>query len=310
MMKVQEFPRSRINRDFRTHVTLGTFDGVHIGHRSILREVISSARDKGGTSAVVTFDRHPISVLRPDASPLILSTLDEKCSIFEAAGIDITFVLPFTRELADLSAGEFIAEYLIDRLNMETLIVGYDNGFGRKREGSPETFRELSGKLGFNLRIVEAVDHDGTTVKSSEIRSLLAKGNVEAASRLLGADYSLSGTVQKGWGIGRGMGIPTANIDPETIETMLPAPGIYAGWVEYGGGKYVAVANCGARPTFDSDEEVVEAHIIDFDGELYGEVIRLGFTRRLRDIGKFASRGELAGQIRKDIEFTKSLTIR
>lgn len=291
----------------KTSVTLGTFDGVHIGHRHILHEVISRAKSAGETSLVLTFDSHPLSVLKSDFSPKLLMTLDEKLTVFEKIGIDITCIIPFTKEIAGLSARHFIEDYLLKRFNMGTLIVGYDHGFGKKGGEARESFHDLSSLLDFSLKTVEPVEHDGIIVKSSEIRSLIADGDVEFASKLLETDYSLKGTVVEGKGLGKKIGIPTANVEPDNKDKIVPACGVYAGWAEHEGKRLNAVVHIGPRPTFDIEKESIEAHLFEFSENLYGKKIRIGFIRKLRDILRFDTEDELTNQIKNDIKTTKKI---
>lgn len=291
----------------KTSVTLGTFDGVHIGHRHILHEVISRSKSAGETSLVLTFDSHPLSVLKSDFSPKLLMTLDEKLTVFERIGIDITCIIPFTKEIAGLSARQFIEDYLLKRFNMGTLIVGYDHGFGKKGGEGRESFHDLSSLLNFSLKTVEPVEHDGIIIKSSKIRSLIADGDVESASRLLETDYSLKGTVVQGKGLGKKIGIPTANVEPDNKEKIVPADGVYAGWAEHEGKRLNAVVHIGPRPTFDIEKESIEAHLFEFSGNLYGKKIRIGFIRKLRDILRFGTQDELTNQIKNDIKTTKKI---
>jgi riboflavin kinase/FMN adenylyltransferase len=217
--------------------------------------------------------------------------------------------MPFTKQIAKLSAEDFICQYLIDRLNMSTLIAGYDHGFGNNREKSPESFKNLAFKHNFTFKMVQPVTFEGIIVKSSALRSLIAEGDVEKASNLLGRDYSLKGKVIHGNNLGKRIGFPTANINPETDDKILPASGVYAGWVEIDTTRKKAVVNLGSRPTFDIKNEALETHLIDFDGDLYNNEIRIGFTRRLRDIVRFDSYDDLKHQITSDIEITKELII-
>ena len=236
----------------------------------------------------------------------MLSTLDEKLTSFEKVGIDITCVLSFSEHIASLSAEEFIREFLIGHFGLSTLIAGYDNNFGKKT-GKPESLSELAQRLQFSLKVVAPEKEGGIIVKSSTIRALITEGNVEAASGLLGRYYSLQGKVIQGNRLGKKLGIPTANIEPEHDEKILPASGVYAGWMEFGGERRNAVINLGARPTFNIDNEAFEAHLIGYDGDLYGRKVRTGFVRKLRDIVKFDTLQELKEQIYRDIELAKEL---
>lgn len=309
MKLVKDFPRPSKKWEIRTSITLGTFDGVHIGHRRVLQGVINEAKKKGEKSLVITFDRHPLSVLKPGFPPRLLSTLDEKIILFDNIGIDITCVIPFTKKIAGLTAEQFVRDYLTARFGMGTLIAGYDHGFGKKREESEETFRKLAKELNFRFKIISPEKYGGTIVKSSTIRRMIIEGKVESASELLGRDYSLKGTVIRGNSLGKKIGIPTANIEPENDEKILPASGVYAGWVEFEGILKKAVVNLGTRPTFNIDSEALETHLIEFNGDLYDKAVRIGFIRRLRDIVKFNTQEELKHQINNDIEITKDLII-
>ena len=250
---------------------------------------------------------HPLSVLKPGFSPKLLSTLDEKLAVFEKIGIDIACIISFTKEIAGLSARNFIEDYLLKRFNMGTLIVGYDHGFGSKDGKSRESFHDLSRLLNFSLKIVGPVKYDGIIVKSSKIRTLIAAGDVEFASRLLETDYSLKGIVVEGNRLGKKIGIPTANIEPENKEKIVPSGGVYAGWAEHEGKRINAVVHIGPRPTFDIEKETIEAHLLEFSENLYGKKIRLGFIRKLRDILRFGTLDELTNQIKNDIETTKKI---
>ena len=309
-MKIyKNFDISRSNCGFKTTVTLGTFDGVHIGHREILKKVIDRAEQSGEQSSVVTFDRHPSTVLKPDLSPNLLSTLDEKLSLFETIGIDITFVISFTKQIAEMNAEQFMKEYLITCLGMSHFIVGYDHGFGKERKGTSDILRELAHKYNFILEILKPVTYNGMVVNSSIIRSYLSEGKVDSASVLLGTDYSLRGYVISGHGLGRKIGIPTANIMINDPKKIIPLSGVYAGWLEFEGTKRESVLCLGSRPTFNREEEAIEVHIPEFGGNLYGKEVKVGFSQRLRDIEKFESQQALVQQIKKDIETLKQLVL-
>jgi riboflavin kinase / FMN adenylyltransferase len=305
-MKIyRNFTPSQPYCGIRSTVTLGTFDGVHIGHRQILHRVVENASKTGEKGVVVTFDRHPISVINPEVSPGMLTTLEEKLDLFAEAGIDCTYILTFTLQIAKMSAELFIKEYFIDCLGMTCFIVGYDHGFGKDRKASTKELREYSHHLNFNLEIVKPVTHFGTIVKSSTIRARILEGNVLAASKLLGRNYSFSGKVVHGQGIGKKIGFRTANLQKEDPEKILPPAGVYSGWVKLEGKKLLAVISIGPRPTFNSTEEVIEAHIPEFEGDLYGQCLQVGFLDFQRGIQKFDSADSLVKQIKKDIEISK-----
>ena len=289
----------------KSTLTLGTFDGVHIGHRHILKQVILRAHQSGEKAVVLTFDRHPGTVLNQKYSPKLLTTLDEKLAIFDEIGIDITFVITFTKSISEMTAEQFIKEYLIDCLGMSHFIVGFDHGFGKGRNGSSENLKSLAQKYNFILEIQKPIIINGMIVKSTTVRELIIKGKFELASQLLGAEYSLRGCVIPGHGVGKKIGVPTANITVKDSEIIIPSSGVYAGWLESDGQKRDAILCIGSRPTFGGEEETIEAHIPEFEGDLYGKGVRVGFVKRLRDIVKFKSSQELVQQIKKDIEVLK-----
>ena len=303
----------------QTVATLGTFDGVHIGHRQILEKVIVEAKKANVNAIVLTFDQHPISVIKPDVIPKLLTTLDEKLAIFENMGIDIVFVLSFTKEIASMTAGQFIKRYLIDCLGMNTFIIGYDHHIGKDRNASSENILELSKKLNFNVHILQPVKIDGVNVKSSIIRTQLLDGKVDSASVFLGENYSLSGNIVRGRGIGKKIGFPTANLIPENAEKIIPSNGVYAGWAEIEDvqperfDKLDAAIMIGSCPTLVEhsmlypNEESIEIHIPDYKADLYKKIIRVGFNKKLRNIKKFASKNELIEQIKIDVDNLKHL---
>ncbi len=302
MKIIQRFKPSDSTCEKSSTVTLGTFDGVHAGHAEILGRVAAHSIRSGTTGVVVTFHRHPAAVLGKDSSPNLLTTNEEKLALFESAGIDTTCVLEFTESIAGMHAEEFIREYLVSCLGMKHFVVGYDHGFGRGRGGTTEELKQYADRFAFELEIVPPVLRDGREVKSSIIRAMLREGDVSGAAILLGRDYSISGSVVHGAAQGRKLGFPTANIVPDDPGKIVPAPGVYAGWVEIDGKRKRAVISIGPRPTFGISEEALEVHIPDFDKDLYGVIITTGFTRRLREIIKFESQRDLIEQIRRDIE--------
>ena len=294
----------------RSVATIGTYDGIHLGHQRIIREVVSWARDEDAASIVVTFDRHPMMVIDSSKTPGVITIIEERCVILEELGIDIVYILPFTKEVSQLDARTFINRYLIKPFGMIGFVAGYDHALGHRRKGGGEHLSELSTELGFSLRIVKPVnnDGDGIPVKSSTIRSLLRQGDVTTVTEYLNRDYSIKGTVVRGRGIGRQIGIPTANIKPEDENKLLPGSGIYSGWVEFGGNRYDAVISCGSKPTFDIAQEEIEAHLLNYNGDLYGSKVRVGFSNWIRTIEKFSSSEELVNKIYSDIELTRKRT--
>jgi riboflavin kinase/FMN adenylyltransferase len=284
-------------------VTVGNFDGVHVGHREILRIVTRRARDRGGEAAVYTFEPHPRKVLRPDAAPRLLTTLEQKLELIEAEGVDLAIVERFDRAFAARSAVEFVRDVLHARMHPEEVYVGYDFRFGHDREGSMRTLTELGPHLGFAVTIVPEVTVGGRDVNSTRIRELLEQGAVEEAALLLGRPYRIRGHVAAGQRRGRTLGFPTANLDPEN--EVLPAQGVYAGRLrllgDRGAGELPAVVNVGRRPTFEEAAEVLaEAHVIDWAGDLYGRRVELAFLHHLRDERRFPDVEALKRQIAAD----------
>jgi riboflavin kinase / FMN adenylyltransferase len=302
MRIIEGFSPSQGSCGLDSAVTLGTFDGVHIGHQEILGRVIRRAGESHIDSVVVTFDRHPSAVLKPESFPGLLTTLDEKIEAFSRAGIQVTCILTFTEEIAAMSAGDFIRDYLVGCLGMKWFVAGYDHGFGRGRGASSEEFERYAAEYGFSLETVEPVIHSGTLVKSSEIRVRISKGDVAVAASLLGREYSLRGTVVHGTGEGRKIGFPTANLLPDSPDKLIPGKGVYEGKAVFGETRAPCVISIGPRPTFGPSPETIEAHIPGFSGNLYDTALTLEFTRRLRDITAFASAASLAEQIRRDID--------
>jgi riboflavin kinase / FMN adenylyltransferase len=291
----------------RPVVTIGNFDGVHVGHRAILDTVVTRARDLGGEAVVYTFDPHPRKVLRPADAPGLLTTLEQKVELLQAAGVDAVVVEPFTAAFARIEAEEFIRSRLHAQLRPVEVYVGYDFHFGRDREGSMRLLTELGPRLGFAVTIIPEVTVDEGDVNSTRIRQVLAEGRPELAQRMLGRPYAVRGRVVRGEERGRQLGFPTANLDPEN--EVLPAAGVYAGHLRVldagqpaKGTTLPVVANVGRRPTFEgSGALVAEAHAIDWSGDLYGRRIELSFRTRLRGEQRFASVDALREQIAADV---------
>ena len=285
-------------------VTVGNFDGVHVGHGEILRIVNERARAHAGEAAVYTFEPHPRKVLRPHAAPKLLTTLEQKLELIEAAGVDVTVVEPFDRAFASQSAVEFVRDVLYARLRPQEVYVGYDFRFGHDREGSMRTLTDLGPHLGFAVTIVPEVTVGGRDVNSTRIRELLALGHVDEAALLLGRPYAVRGRVVEGDRRGRTLGFPTVNLAPEN--EVLPAVGVYAGRLRVldgraGQGALPAVINVGRRPTVKVDDPVVaEAHVIDWSGDLYGQRVELAFLHHLREERRFADLEALRAQIARD----------
>jgi riboflavin kinase/FMN adenylyltransferase len=309
----------------RAVLTIGNFDGIHIGHRAILRTVTDRARTLDGEAVVYTFDPHPRKVLQGERAPGLLTTTEQKLELLAAAQIDLVVLEPFTPEFARTSPEAFVRECVHARVAPREVYVGYDFHFGRDREGSMRTLTELGPRLGFAVTIVAEVTIGSRDVSSTRIRERLAEGSVEEAALLLGRPYAIRGRVVRGDQRGRTLGFPTANVAPET--EVLPGHGVYAGRVRLlddppaagpgaaqgaaaegaaggpaPGASFAAVTNVGRRPTFKPDDPpLAEAHLLDFAGDLYGRRIEVSFEARLRDERRFAGPDALREQIARDV---------
>lgn len=287
-------------------LTIGVFDGVHRGHQAILHHLAAGAYENGAPAVLLTFDPHPAVVLAGRELKL-LTTADERAELAGALGLEAVVTHPFDRTVSEMSAGDFMAR-LKDHLGLSHLLIGYDFALGKGREGNAGRLAELGRELGYSVEVVNAVSDESGVISSTEIRELISVGSVDAAANLLGRPYALSGPVIHGDGRGRGLNIPTANIHyPES--KLLPANGIYACRARLGADLYAAATNVGFNPTFTPDKRTVnvEAHILDFDRDLYGQELELEFIARLRDELKFDSVEALLVQIRADIEQTREI---
>ena len=281
-------------------VTIGSFDGVHLGHRRLLSEFVAEAREAGAPAVVITFYPHPAEVLGKVREPFYLSTPEEKAALMADLGVDVVVTHPFNRDVARLSAEEFM-ERVRRHLGLRRLWVGYDFALGRNREGNIPTLRQIGERMGYTLVVFPPYEVDGEIVSSSRIRRALADGDVEKAARLLGRFYSVPGEVVRGDGRGRGLGFPTANL-AVWEKRMVPASGVYAAFARVGDKVYPAVVNIGVRPTFEERAAPrVEAHLLGYSGNLYGEKLTLEFVKRLRAERKFPSAEALRAQIEHDV---------
>jgi riboflavin kinase/FMN adenylyltransferase len=280
--------------------TTGTFDGVHLGHRKILSQLVAKAKEVGGESVLLTFSPHPRIVLQPDVELELLSSENEKIALLEHTGIDHLIIHPFTREFSRTQSLDFVREYLVNRIGVKHLVIGYDHHFGRNREGSFEHLREFGPIYGFQVEEITAFDIDQVNVSSTKIRKALADGQVELANSYLGTPYSISGTVIKGEQIGRTIGFPTANIECDCSHKLLPADGVYAGKLYVNGHSYNAMANLGSRPTLGSKQRKLEVHCIGTDIQLYESEVRFELYKFLRGIEEFANLEALKKQLEED----------
>lgn len=284
---------------------LGNFDGLHVGHQAILKNVFERAEAKGGTAMAFTFDPHPVKVLFPERSLELLCTLREKIDLIEACKITHIFCLEFTREFSHQSPRDFVKTFLVDRLKVREVLVGKNYGFGKGRSGNVETLRALGEEFGFHVEIVPPVILKGQMVSSSLIRKLLLEGKVEEAIPLLGRPYQVEGTVIEGEGRGRNLGYPTANILPG--DKLIPGNGVYAVNVEKKGMVFPGIVYVGTQPTFQNSLRQIEIHLFNYADKLYGEDLKVHFFGTVRGEKKFPDRNALVEQIKIDILNAKEI---
>lgn len=286
-----------------TVLTVGTFDGIHRGHLDILRTVAGRADASGMRSLLVTFDPHPLEIVNPPAAPPLLTVGIEKSEVVAESGVSFMAVVPFDRHLAAYRAEEFVDEILRKRFHMKELVIGYDHGFGRGREGNVETLQALGRARGFLVHVVPAVSTSGGSARpasSTLIRRAVAGGDLETATRELGRRYSVVGKVGAGDRRGRLLGFPTINLGTPHPRKLLPPEGVYAVFVQTPRGAFGGMMNLGGRPTFGDSTVTLEAHLLDADVELYGATVKVEFVARLRDVRRFPSPDALRAQLDTD----------
>lgn len=287
----------------RPVVTTGTFDGVHLGHRKIIDNLIQSARELDGESVLFTFYPHPRMILNPEDENLqLLNTQSEKIDLLAKAGIDHLVIYPFSTEFASITAEAFVKEILVEAIGATKLVIGYDHRFGHKREGNFEQLRLLSKSYPFEVEEIPPKDLDQINISSTKIRNALFAGDVETANHFLGYSYQLTGVVLAGNRLGRTIGFPTANVQPTYKHKLIPGNGVYAVQVLASGISYPAMLNIGYRPTINAkaDKPTIEAHLFNFDGNLYDTEVTISFIHRLRDERKFQNLDELKEQLERD----------
>jgi riboflavin kinase/FMN adenylyltransferase len=295
-------------------VSIGAYDGVHLGHRAVIAEVRRLAEDRGLQTVVVTFDKHPAQVVRPESAPRLLTDLDQKLELLAGVGVDTTYVIHFDEERAAEPAADFVDDVLVSCLDARFVVVGEDFHFGHRRGGNVELLTSMGATRGFAVEGLELVGADGVPggekVSSTAIRALLTAGDIGQANALLGRPHEVRGIVEHGDARGRDLGFPTANI-AVPAEILLPADGIYAGWLERADGTVHPTAmSLGHRPTFYERPEgapLLECHLIDFSGDLYGEHVKVRFLERLRGEERFDSVDALIAQMAADVERTREL---
>ena len=303
---------SEVNKDENTAVTLGTFDGLHVGHQDILKVLIEKATKCNCRNFVITFEPHPRLVLSKENGIKILTPLDEKVEVFEKYGVENLLVISFTKTFAEQTSEKFIEDYIINKVGAKEVIIGYDHKFGKNRDGDESTLRELAEKHNFGLTVAQAKTVDGETVSSTKIRKALHNADLEKVNSFLGRKYILIGEIVKGAGRGRSLGFPTANVELDDKNKLIPQRGVYAVSCNVGGEILNGVMNIGLRPTFENLEDpVIEVNLFNFDREIYNETIKIEIHKRIRDERKFNSKEELINQIENDkkeaIELTSNL---
>lgn len=286
-----------------TGLTIGNFDGVHLGHQKILRGVLERARQSGLMSAVLTFYPHPARVLRPAEAPALLETLEQRLRAIEALGIEAALVIQFDAGLAEIGPEDFVQRFLVDTMRAQSVLIGANFRFGHRQAGDAKSLADLGAQLGFEVAIVPPVVEGGSVVSSTAIRKALLGGDVEQAARMLGRPFSLAGEIRTGTGQGRKLVVPTLNLATE--QELLPKDGVYATEAAVEGKTYWAATNIGVRPTFDGARRTVESHLFDFNEDLTSGKLKVRFRKRLRDEQKFSGPAELRAQVLRDIEQAK-----
>ena len=281
-------------------VTIGTFDGVHIGHQEIIKKLVANAKSNEGESVILTFFPHPRMVLQKSNQVKLLNTLDEKIELLTKSGLDHLIIEPFTKKFSRLSALEFSRDLLVNGIHAKILVIGYDHHFGRNREGNFEQLKEYGSTYGFEVHEIPAQDIESIAVSSTKIRRALEEGAVAKANQYLGYNYMLSGDVVKGKALGRQYNYPTINIKIKEDYKLIPKSGVYVVDTVINNEHFYGIMNIGKRPTLNGRRKTIEVHLLDFDENLYGKSIRVHLLKRLRDEQKFASVEHLFSQIKKD----------
>lgn len=292
---------NEIKINSKSVITVGTFDGVHLGHKKLFERVQKKAKDLNYVSIILTFDPHPRQVLFDSNQPMLLSLKDEKIEIIFGCKVDYLFVINFTKEFSHQSSESFVEDFLVKKLNLGMLVIGHDHKFGKNRTGDENKLRELAARYKFDVDVVEPVFIDDEVISSTKIRNALMQGKIKTVSKYLGRDYSFCGKVVHGATRGRILGFPTANIELTNSLKLIPSGGVYVVKCLINGKDYYGIMNIGFRPTFEEKGKLVsEVHIFDFNEDIYEKEIKISFIDRLRDEKKFSSKEELIYQIERD----------
>ncbi len=302
MPTVECFGIDQVKREGRSVVTVGSFDGLHRGHRLLLAALQEEARARAGSTTVVTFEPHPQLVLKKSGQPPlhILTSAEEKVALLREIGIDRVVVIPFTLKFSQTSSSTFVRDILYHKIGMQAIVIGHDHGFGKNREGDVATLSALGQELGFAVRELPPYQTGDTVVSSTQIRQALLRGEIERANDWLASNYQLSCKVVPGDGRGKSLGFPTANVEPENPDKLIPANGVYAVIVKLSGQKFGGMMNIGVRPTFAGAARTLEVHLLDFNRDIYGQRLELYFIARLRAEKKFDAIPALVAQLHDD----------
>jgi len=295
---------SGIGNDRGTVITVGTFDGVHLGHRQVLERITRRAREADHKSVLVTFEPHPLEVVNPQAAPMLLTMGHERREILAQSELDMVVFLEFTRELSQYTPEDFV-RMLLDRFNLKELVIGYDHGFGKGRAGNARLVTQLGSRLGFDVDVVAEVDLGALPVSSTLVRRSVTGGDLRLARKLLGRAYSMTASVVHGEGRGRDLGFRTINLALDNPRKLLPPDGVYAVSAEWPEGASGGMMHLGPRPTFSDEGRSLEVHLFDWEGDLYGQQIKVWWVERLRDVRRFSSTSDLQRQLAIDLDEAK-----
>lgn len=299
---------AEIKHDEKSVITLGTFDGLHLGHQQIVETVIRKSKQLGGRNYLLTFDPHPRKVIPGRNDIKLLSTLDEKISVLEQLGLENLFVINFTSEFSKQTPEEFVEKYLVNGIGLKEIVIGYDHHFGKGRDGNFELLQELGKKFNYHVTLVPEFSADGETISSTKIRNALLNGDVVKAAKMLGRFYSFKGKIVRGDGRGKKLGFPTANISIDYDDKLVPVKGIYAAECIVENQRHYGLLSLGSRPTFHKDGDVIpEFYIFDFDRDIYDSIMQVNLVERIRDEEKFNSVDELIVRMKKDEEVGRKI---
>lgn len=297
------------DRNLNTVLTVGTFDGVHAGHRVLIKTVVDIARERDARSVIVTFDPHPRDIIDPGSDGIrLLSTLEERAELLDDLGVDDMIVIPFDRDFSLLTSEEFVRDVIWEKIGVSEFVIGYDHQFGRDRQGTIDTVKKLGDDLGFESRVVSKQEVGNKTVSSTAVRKAIQKeGDMQLASSFLERNYILNGTVVHGDKRGKKIGYPTANVKAQNPKKIVPKRGVYAVWLRVDSNYYGGMMNIGVRPTFDGEQETLEVNIFDFDKSIYGKEVQIQFVERIRNERSFDGIEQLIEQLKSDEKSSRKI---